>query len=72
MNPFDAHRHALSVNRRTFLTQSAYGLGGLALALMSERRAAAGASGSTGAPSRLPPGWSGALARRTCRSRRSA
>jgi hypothetical protein len=61
MNPFDAHRHALSVNRRTFLTQSAYGLGGLALALMSERRAAAGASGSTGVPSRLPPGWSGAL-----------
>jgi hypothetical protein len=61
MNPFDAHRHALSVNRRTFLTQSAYGLGGLALALMSERLAAAGVSGSTGAPPRLPPGWSGAL-----------
>ena len=34
MNPFDANRHALSVNRRTFLTQSAYGLGGIAFALL--------------------------------------
>ena len=61
MNPFDANRHALSVNRRTFLTQSAYGLGGLAMALMHQKLAAAGAGGSPGAPVTLPPGWSGAL-----------
>ena len=34
MKPFDPTAHALSVNRRTFLTQSAYGLGGIAFALL--------------------------------------
>jgi hypothetical protein len=61
MNPFDSNRHALSVNRRTFLTQSAYGLGGLAMALMHQKLAAAGAGATAGAPATLPPGWSGAL-----------
>ena len=56
MKPFDPAAHALSVNRRTFLTQSAYGLGGIALALLQNKLAAA-----TGAPAKLPPGWSGAL-----------
>ena len=61
MNPFDANRHALSVNRRTFLTQSAYGLGGLAMALMHQKLSAAGAGPTAGAPAKLPQGWSGAL-----------
>ncbi len=37
MQPLDPTAHALSVNRRTFFSQSAYGLGGMALAsLMQE------------------------------------
>ncbi|HEY0548773.1 MAG TPA: DUF1501 domain-containing protein, partial [Verrucomicrobiae bacterium] len=32
MKPFDEQQFALSINRRTFLSRSAYGLGGLALA----------------------------------------
>ena len=56
MQPFDPAAHALSVNRRTFLTQSAYGLGGIALALLQNKLAAA-----SGAPAKLPPGWRGAL-----------
>lgn len=35
MTPFDPTAHALSVNRRAFLTQSAYGLGGLAFASLA-------------------------------------
>ncbi len=58
MKPFDPTAHALSVNRRTFLTQSAYGLGGIALALLQNKLTAASASNV--AP-KLPPGWSGAL-----------
>ncbi|MBM3866360.1 MAG: DUF1501 domain-containing protein [Verrucomicrobia bacterium] len=52
----DPITHALSVNRRAFLTQSAYGLGGLAFALLQPRLGA-----SSGAVGR-PPGWNGALA----------
>lgn len=52
----DPITHALSVNRRAFLTQSAYGLGGLAFALLQPRLGA-----SPGAVGR-PPGWNGALA----------
>ncbi len=38
MNPFsDLAAHELSIKRRAFLTQSAYGLGGLALATLMER-----------------------------------
>ncbi len=59
MPTFDPTAHALSVNRRTFLTQSAYGLGGLAFALLHQKLAAAGASANPAA--KLPPGWSGAL-----------
>ncbi len=55
MPRFDPSTHALSVNRRTFLAQSAYGLGGLALAMLQSRLAAAG-----GTP-RRPPGWKGVL-----------
>jgi hypothetical protein len=58
VKPFDPTAHALSVNRRTFLTQSAYGLGGIALALLQNKLTAASASNV--AP-KLPPGWSGAL-----------
>ena len=58
MSSFDSTAHALSVNRRTFLTQSAYGLGGIALALLQSKLAAATAGGV--AP-KLPPGWDGAL-----------
>lgn len=55
---FDPIAHALSVNRRTFLTQSAYGLGGIAYALMHGRLAAAPSAGPAGG---LPEGWNGAL-----------
>ena len=52
----DPTAHALSVNRRAFLTQNAYGLGGLAFSLLQSRLGAAPASGGR------PPGWNGALA----------
>ncbi|HAL72904.1 MAG TPA: hypothetical protein DCP71_14145, partial [Verrucomicrobiales bacterium] len=32
MKAFDPTTHALNINRRAFLTQSAYGLGGMAMA----------------------------------------
>jgi Protein of unknown function (DUF1501) len=54
MNPADPAAHALSVNRRSFLTQSAYGLGGLAFALLQQRLNAA-------ATLAKPEGWKGAL-----------
>lgn len=55
MKPFDPVEHALSVNRRTFLSQSAYGLGGLALAMLQNK--------VLGVPttSHRPEGWHGAL-----------
>jgi hypothetical protein len=59
MPPFDPIQHALSVNRRTFLKQSAYGLGGIALALLQNKLTAA--TGGALSPSALPPGWSGHL-----------
>ena len=52
----DPTAHALSINRRTFLTQSAYGLGGLAFALLQQKLGAAAPTGAR------PPGWKGALA----------
>jgi hypothetical protein len=52
--PFDPTTHALSVNRRAFLQQSAYGLGGMAFAMLANRLGAAGGASR-------PPGWSGAL-----------
>ena len=55
MQPFDPTTHALSINRRTFLTQSAYGLGGIAFALLQNRLAGATTAG------KRPPGWNGAL-----------
>ena len=60
---FDPTAHALSVNRRTFLTQSAYGLGGIAYALLQNKLAAASASPASAAvlAGALPKGWSGAL-----------
>jgi hypothetical protein len=57
MSTFDPTAHALSVNRRTFLTQSAYGLGGLAFALLQQRHGAAAEPVLA-----RPPGWRGALA----------
>ena len=50
----DPSAFALSVNRRTFLQRSAYGLGGVALASMLERSLAAPAAGT-------PSGWKGML-----------
>jgi hypothetical protein len=38
MKTFDLHQHGLSINRRTFLRQSAYGLGGLAFASLLDPR----------------------------------
>ena len=59
---FDPTAHALSVNRRTFLTQSAYGLGGIAYALLQNKLAAASSSAMPAtAAGALPKGWSGAL-----------
>ena len=55
--PFDPAAHALSINRRTFLTQSAYGLGGLAFALLQSKLFAA----SNAAATTRPAGWNGAL-----------
>ncbi len=54
MNPFDPAAHALSVNRRAFLSQSAYGLGGIAFALLQNKLSAAPALAK-------PDSWSGAL-----------
>src|SRR5688572_28691733 len=54
---FDPSRHSLSINRRAFLTQSAYGLGGLAFALLQPKLF--GASPPSAGP--RPPGWNGAL-----------
>src|SRR5436190_202028 len=59
MKPFDEQQFALSINRRTFLSRSAYGLGGLALASMLNPflRAAekmAGTSGGIISPLHFP------------------
>ena len=55
MQPTDPTAHALSINRRAFLTQSAYGLGGLSLAMLADQLRAE----SNGLPK--PEGWNGAL-----------
>jgi len=55
MKSFDPTAHALSVNRRAFLTQSAYGLGGLAFSLLHDKLSAATALADK------PAGWHGAL-----------
>src|SRR4051794_12176447 len=48
---YDPIRHLQSINRRTFLTRSAYGLGGMALAsLMDPRRIGAATATATAAP----------------------
>lgn len=62
MKTFDPTAHELSINRRSFLTQSAYGLGGLALAMMQNKARAAALVGGSG-PTR-PAHWNGALRRR--------
>ena len=49
MAPFDPSAHALSVNRRAFLTESAYGLGGMAFATLAGQ-SAAGVPGALAAP----------------------
>jgi hypothetical protein len=52
MRPYDPIAHALSINRRSFLTKSAYGLGGAAFAMLAAKgltTPAAGAPFSTGA-----------------------
>jgi hypothetical protein len=54
MKPFDQTAHALSVNRRAFLSQSAYGLGGIAFALLQNQLAASASLAK-------PEGWNGAL-----------
>ncbi len=57
MPRYDPTTHALSINRRAFLLQSAYGLGGVAFSLLAQRLGAA----NTATPASRPPGWSGAL-----------
>jgi len=56
MKTFDPIAHALSVNRRTFLTQSTYGLGGIALAMLSD-----GLRGAATPAIPKPGHWSGVL-----------
>jgi hypothetical protein len=43
MQPYDPIAHALSINRRSFLTKSAYGLGSAAFAMLAAKGLAAGA-----------------------------
>ena len=57
MKPFDPTGFALSVNRRTFLRRSAYGLGGLALAGLIDPKLFA--AGNAAAPA--PDKWRGVL-----------
>jgi hypothetical protein len=52
MRSFYPTAHALSVNRRAFLTHSAYGLGGLAFAMLAGK-----ASGATSPGLPKPAGW---------------
>ncbi len=53
---FDPNEFQLSINRRTFLSRSAYGLGGIALACLLDSKLAAGA------PSATPQGpWRGVV-----------
>ncbi|MEI6714819.1 MAG: DUF1501 domain-containing protein [Verrucomicrobiota bacterium] len=54
MKDFEPCSYAMGVNRRVFLSQSAYGLGGIALALLQEKLGAALVSGK-------PDSWSGVL-----------
>ncbi len=51
----DPTAHALSINRRAFLTQSAYGIGGLSFAMLADQLRAE----SSSLPK--PEGWNGAL-----------
>lgn len=51
---YDTHEHFRSVNRRTFLTQSAYGLGAMALASLLPSRASGGTRGALATP-HFPP-----------------
>src|SRR6266702_6425551 len=44
---FDPHEFQLSINRRTFLSRSAYGLGGIALACLLDSKLAASARAAT-------------------------
>ena len=48
MKPYDPIAHALSINRRSFLTKSAYGLGGAAFAMLAAKASAAGAPPASG------------------------
>src|SRR5688572_6078642 len=48
MKPFDEQQFALSINRRTFLSRSAYGLGGMALASLLNPALARAAEALTG------------------------
>ncbi len=48
MKPYDSISHALSINRRSFLTKSAYGLGGAAFAMLAAKASAAGAPPASG------------------------
>jgi hypothetical protein len=54
MNPNDRSAHAFRISRRAFLSQSTYGLGGIAFALLQNRLSAAPALPS-------PDGWNGVL-----------
>jgi hypothetical protein len=56
MSRFDPTTHALSINRRAFLTQGAFGVGAMAFALLQQKLGAAMAGGGP-----RPSGWNGAL-----------
>jgi hypothetical protein len=48
MKPYDPISHALSINRRSFLTKSAYGLGGAAFTMLAAKAGAAVAQPAAG------------------------
>jgi len=55
MKPFDPLQFALSINRRTFLSRSAYGLGGLALASLLNPRLVSAVEKATGSRGVIEP-----------------
>jgi hypothetical protein len=57
--PFDPTSFERSINRRTFLTRSAYGLGGLALASLLNPALVRGAEGAAAAASPATGHWKG-------------
>src|SRR5687768_8357794 len=59
---YDSARHLASINRRSFLTRSAYGLGGLALASLLNPKLSGGGQAASPAPQVPATGrWNGVV-----------